>query len=193
MKTITTLLFTTSLLISSAASANQSASIQDNVQINLGGVYTHLHDMNLEGFKAAAKINFPHTSDSLGFYGKVSYQSSHDNKQGKNFYFDENELVLGIQYHISNDHSVFFEGGDIKQNFEQGNNSEWKDYFSVARLGTQLQQSNYNIQFALEQRGGINDAFGYSTSIAFFDSSMRISYTDVGRYESIGFSFQSKF
>jgi hypothetical protein len=193
MKTITPLLITASLLISSIASANQSASTQDNVQVNLGGVYTHLNDMNLEGIKAAAKINFPHISDSLNFYGKVSYQSSHDDKQGENFYFDENELALGIQYHISNDHTVFLEGGDIKQTFEQDDKSLWKDYFNVVRLGTQLQQDNYNIQFSLEQRGGIHDAFGYSTSMTFFNNSMRISYTDVGKYESIGFSFQSKF
>jgi len=192
MKNTTKLLITTSLLISSMAHANEPADKTSSVQVNLGGVYTNFNDFSGAGIKASAKLTFPRT-DTFNFYGKVSTQQSHDKKQGTDYYLDENELALGLEYSINSNHSIFLEGADIKQTFDQSDKSVWKDYFSVVRLGTQLQQENYNVEFALEKRDGRNSDFGYSTSIAFFDNTLRMSYTDVGEYESIGFSFQTKF
>jgi len=193
MKNMIKSLVVSSLLINFSAYANQVEDKKVNAQINLGGAYTNLNDFNGTGYKVSAKVNFPLESNAFDFYGKISHQVSHEEKQSKTFYFDESELILGITYVVSNEHLVFLEGGDIKQTFAQGEQGQWKDYFYVTRLGTQIQQGSYNVQVALEQRSGINSATGYSSAIGLFNNSMRISYTDVGDYQSLGLSFQSNF
>jgi len=125
------------------AHANEPADKNSSVQVNLGGVYTDLNDFSGAGIKASAKLIFPRT-DTFNFYGKVSTQQSHDKKQGTDYYLDESELALGLEYFINSNHSIFLEGADVKQTFDQSDKSVWKDYFNVIRLGTQLQQENYN-------------------------------------------------
>ena len=191
MKNITKYLILSSLLISSSVYANQETTL--NAQVNLGAVHTSLNDYSGTGFKASAKIQFPLKHDSMNFYGKLSYQTTRDEKQNNDFYFDETELTLGIAYHINNDHQIFLEGGDIKQSFDNNSQGLWKDYVYVTRLGTQLQRDKYTIKVALEQRDGMNSASGYNTSLVFFENKMRISYTDVGDYQSIGLSFHTNF
>lgn len=191
MKNITKSLIFSSLLISSSVYANQETAF--TAQVNLGAVHTSLNDYSGTGFKASAKIQFPLKHDSMNFYGKLSYQTTRDEKQNNDFYFDETELTLGIAYHINNDHQIFLEGGDIKQSFDNNSQGLWKDYVYVTRLGTQLQRDKYTIKVALEQRDGMNSASGYHASLVFFENKMRISYTDVGDYQSIGLSFHKNF
>ncbi|NQZ20747.1 MAG: hypothetical protein HRT53_01725 [Colwellia sp.] len=191
MKNITKSIIFSTLLCSSSVYANQETALA--AQVNLGAVHTSLNDYSGTGFKASAKIQFPLKHKSVNFYGKLSYQTTRDEKQNNDFYFDETELTLGIAYHINNEHLIFLEGGDIKQSFDNNSQGVWKDYLYVTRLGTQLQQNNFNIKVALEHRDGMNSATGYNTTIGFFENSMRISYTDVGDYQSIGLSFQANF
>lgn len=66
-------------------------------------------------------------------------------------------------------------------------------YISVIRLANQIQQGDYNVLFAVENRNGTKSELGYTTSLAFYDNSMKISYTDVGDYQSISFTFQASF
>lgn len=193
MKTITKLAITSSLLVNISVYANQVAEEKFVAQINLGGAYTSVNDYSGMGYKASAEVLFPTDMGSIDFYGKISQQSTYDEKQGNDFYFDESELTLGIAYNVSNEHSVFLEGGDIKQSFDQNEQGIWKDYISVIRLGTKKKQGSYNFQIALEQRNGMESDLGYSYSVTFFEERMRFSYTDVGDYESIGFSFQAHF
>jgi len=193
MKNIVKLLVSSTFLISFSGHATQTTAENIVAQINLGAVYTNVNDYKGSGFKASAKINFPMGNDDLNFYGKLSQQTSHDEKQSNNFYFDESELSLGISYNITHEHRVFLEGGNIKQNFEQNEQGLWKDYLSVIRIGTQIQQDNFNIQVALEQRDGIKSDTGYNTCVTFFENRIRISYTDVGNYQSLGLSFQASF
>jgi len=191
MKNITKSIIFSSLFISSSAFAHQEETL--TAQVNLGAVHTSLNDYSGTGFKASAKVQFPLKNNSINFYGKLSHQSTRDEKHNNDFYFDETELTLGIAYHINNEHLIFLEGGDIKQSFDNNSQGLWKDYLYVTRLGTQLQQDKYTIKVALEQRDGMNSASGYNTSLVFFENKMRISYTDVGDYQSIGLSFQTNF
>jgi hypothetical protein len=199
MKNFTKLLIISSLLINTSAYADQANKSMLKAQVNLGSVYTRLNNYNGVGYKVSAQVAFPLSQDNslskskLDFYGKVSHQSSKNKKQGNNFYFDENELSLGINYNINNKHRVFLEGGDIQQTFVQNEKGLWKDYFYVARLGTQIKQDDYNFQFAIVHRNGIDSATGYSSNIGFFNNAIHISYTDVGKYKSLGFSFQANF
>ncbi len=192
MKNITKLLIAGSFLISSSVYANQEEENKVVTQVNLGAVHTSVNDYSGEGYKASAQLLFP-LSTKADFYGKLSYQTSFNEKHGNNFYFDESELMLGIAYNINDKQSVFFEGGDIKQSFDQNEHGLWKDYVYVTRLGTKIQQDKFNFQFALEQREGMTSDLGYSSSIAFFKNRILISYTDVGAYQSLGLSFQTKF
>jgi hypothetical protein len=193
MKNITKLLIATPFLISSSVYANQPEKNKLVAQVNLGAVYTSVNNYSGTGYKASALINLPMIISGSDFYGKLSYQTSHDEKNGSDFYFEESELTLGIAYNISDKQRVFLEGGDIKQSFDQNEQGVWKDYGYVIRLGTQIQKEGLNFQIALEQRDGVESDLGYNYSFAFFKNKMRISYTDVGDYQSLGLSFQTNF
>ena len=63
----------------------------------------------------------------------------------------------------------------------------------VSRLGINILQGSYNLKIALEQRTGSNSPTGYSTLVGFFNNRIRLSYKDVGEYQSLGLSFQRSF
>ena len=193
LKKLTKLLIASSLLVNISVHANQVTDKKFVAQVNLGGAYTSVNDYSGMGYKASAKILFPMSVDGIDFYGKISEQASYDEKQGNDFYFDETEVTLGIAYNVSNEHSVFLEGGDIKQSLDQNAQGVWKDYASVARFGTKIKKDNYNFQLALEYRDGMESDLGYSYTIDLFENRMSFSYTDVGDYESIGLSVQAHF
>ena len=193
MNKLTKLLIASSLLVNLSAYANQLTEKKFIAQVNLGAAYTSVNDYSGMGYKASAEFLFPMSADVIDFYGKISQQASYDEKQGNDFYFDETEVTLGIAYNVSNEHSVFLEGGDINQSLDQNDQGVWRDYVSVARFGTKIKKGKYNFKLALEYRDGMESDLGYSYTIAFFENRMSFSYTDVGDYESIGLSVQAHF
>ena len=182
------------VLLSTAVVAEEQKAQKEqafDAQVNLGGAYTSIGDYNGEGYQASALINYPLVIEELSFYGRISVQSTHDENDGVKQYLDENELIFGLMYQVNDDISLFIEDGDLKQSFETGNELKWKTYMNVSRLGAITKMKGFEISANLEQREGEESELGYRTSISYGD--FRLSYTDVGDYQSIGFSFQHRF
>lgn len=107
MKNITKLLIVGSLFISTSVYAKQTEENKLVSQANFGGVYTSMNNYSGVGYKAAVHINLPIDINAINFYGKLSYQTSHDERKDVVLYFDETELALGVAYNVNSEHRVF--------------------------------------------------------------------------------------
>lgn len=206
-KSIVAILITT-LAFTSTASANNNSSTEllssakistdrIGIEFGLGGVFTNLEGYDGEGFKVSARINMPRlipeNKHQIELYGKISYQTSYDDNNTNNSYFNETELVIGLEGDIVEEHKIFIELGDIKQNFEVDNNKIWQDYGSVYRIGSDTQYEYGTFNIAIEHRDGRESATGYRTVLTSASGRTSLSYTNVGDYEVIAFNFNFSF
>ncbi|ALO36317.1 hypothetical protein CMT41_17430 [Colwellia sp. MT41] len=178
---------------------NAATSIEAlGIELSLGGSYTQLKGFSGEGYNISAKVNILEGLISkdkeipVNFYGKFSYQTSHDDSEN-NSYFDETELVLGVEYLCCQQYKLFIEAGDIRQNFEQGNTKLWQDYGYVYRAGVDVWTDILTVNVALEHRNSITSDTGYRATLTTRDGLFTLSYTDVGDYQSLMLNVNKRF
>ena len=118
---------------------------------------------------------------------------SHDENQNSNSYFDEIELAIGFEGYINEAHKLFFELGEVKQNFEVDTTKVWQDYGSVYRIGYDAQHEYGTFNIALEHRDSRESATGYRATFAPKGGLFSLSYTDVGDYEVVAINLNYSF
>jgi len=197
---ITTLL--TGLAFSASVSASNTEKNEDlytqksKVQFKSGGVITNLGDYQGSGFQLSARVSIPRYFTKrlweVELYSQVTYQTSYDDSQAGVDYFDETELVVGLDKAVTDNINMYLEIGDLIQNFATDNNTIWKNYGSVYRIGFDVAVNSGIINVALEHRESKESDTGYSMSYSVFEH-LELSYTNVGDYDSLGFSFYGEF
>ncbi len=195
-KILMTSLFTSLVALPTYAEQQTETEKNENFFI-VSGAFTELNDFSGQGFKISSRLNFSeffdNTNAPLSLYGQLNYASSQDEQKNSTLYFEEIELVLGINYSLNEDYQLFFEAGDLKQVMEQGNNTLWQDHGSIYRSGFNINHNDFDISIALEHRDGIKSDTGYSARYSMFDGKMAIGFTDVGDYKLLEFSVVHRF
>ncbi|MCJ8296520.1 MAG: hypothetical protein MJK15_19170 [Colwellia sp.] len=179
------------------ASIEKASEDKIGIYIGLGGVFTNLDGYHGKGINISARVDMPlsipENKWQRGIYGKVSYQMSHDENKNSNSYFDEIEIAIGFEGYINEAHKLFFELGDVKQNFEVDTTKIWQDYGTVYRIGYDAQHEYGTFNIALEHRDDRESATGYRTFLSTKGGLFSLSYTDVGDYEVIALNFNFSF
>ena len=68
---------------------------------------------------------------------------------------------MASEGYINEAHKLFFELGEVKQNFEVDTTKVWQDYGSVYRIGYDAQHEYGTFNIALEHRDSRENTTGY--------------------------------